>query len=78
MRHGVSKDLHDVYVIIDEVADLKFAADYRLLLPIEAEPQVVGIQTGAGEEVYRIQPRVRSGLHSWSGLGDDPHATLAD
>jgi len=78
MRHGVSKDLHDVYVIIDEVADLKFATDYRLLSPIETEPHVVGIQTGAGEEVYRIQPRARSSLHTGSGLGDDPHATLAD
>ncbi len=51
MRHRVSKDLHDVYPIIDKVADLKLAAEYLFLLAFEAKTNVVRIQVGAREEV---------------------------
>lgn len=54
MRYCVSKNLHDEYMIIDKVADPKFAADCSLLLPFEAESNVFNIQTGPGQEVYRI------------------------
>ena len=64
MWHCVSKYLHDVHVIIDEVPYSKLTADSTLLFPLLTEPEVFNIQAGARKTIYGIQPRPRPFLHT--------------
>ena len=64
MWHCVSKNLHYVHMVIDEVADPKFTADSTLLFPFMTESKVFDIQAAAREKIYGIQPRPRPFLHT--------------
>jgi len=52
MWGSVTQDLHDVYAIIDEVADFELPADSCLLLTLETESNVIALQARTREEVH--------------------------
>lgn len=71
----IEHDEHDG-TVVDEVRDLQLTAVDRLLQPLAAELQVLGVDPGLPEELVMRQALPSAQLHSPAALRYEPHAAV--